>query len=145
MFISKSTNFETSNEKFNGKAIHLDEIEKLNKYQLVTVCDVKVLSVGVTKTVKGYRIQEIKIKDDSGTNKLTVWDSEIEKMKIGKRYKISRVCVKEYDGEKFLSTTKEGSDIHLIEDTEDVLGEQKDESGKIRIYIYSYTHRYSSY
>ena len=121
VFISKSTEFKISNkefkiekEKVDGKTICLNEIERLDNFQLVT-CNVKVLSVGDPTDVKGgYRIQEIKIEDATGTNKLTVWEGEIGRMKEGESYRISRVQVKEFNGKKYLSTTKEGSRIEDI-------------------------------
>ena len=93
--------------------------------------------MGAQNDVNGglYRVQDITIGDASGTNMLAVWGNDIGTMKKGKSYRIIRVCVKEYHGKKNLSTSKEGSGIHLIEDIGDVLGEDKDDSGKIRIYI----------
>ena len=88
---------------------------------------------------KGYRKQDLKVGDASGTVKFTLWEKEIESMKEGESYRISTAVVKEYNGEKYLSTLKNCSCINPIEDIGDVYvkNDSKDDRGKMR-YLYSY-------
>ena len=73
-----------------GKIIDLEEIREFNKNNgKLRVCDAK-------------------LKDDSGEIKLTLWNDEINKVKIGDKVKISNGYCGEYQGEKQLSAGKFG-------------------------------------
>jgi len=54
------------------------------------------------------RVCDAKLKDDSGEIKLTLWNDEINKVKIGDKVKISNGYCGEYQGEKQLSAGKFG-------------------------------------
>ena len=54
------------------------------------------------------RVANAKIKDDSGTITLTLWNEEIEKVKVGSRIKITNGYVSEWQGEKQLSAGRFG-------------------------------------
>ena len=84
--------------------------------------------------VKGYRKQDVRVRDASGTVKFTLWGNEIGSMEEGKSYKISRAIVKEYNGEKYLSPSREVL-IEEIgdEDVDDVEDECKEDNGKDKI------------
>ena len=135
--MSKQTEFEKSNLDFNtdGKMIHLNEVERLELLQRV-ICKVKVLSMEAPADVKGYRMQDVKVGDASGTVKFTLWGNEIGSMEEGKSYKISRAIVKEYKGEKYLSPSREVL-IEEIgnEDVDDVEDERKEDIGKDEINV----------
>ena len=109
----------------------LDEIEGLDVSQCVT-CKVKVLSVDAPENIPmGYRKQDIKVGDASGTVKFTLWENEIGSMKERESYRISTAVVKEYNGEKYLSTLKNLSCIKPIADIGDVYikDDSKDDRG----------------
>ena len=133
--MSKQTEFEKSNLDFNtdGKMIHLNEVERLELFQRV-ICKVKVLSMEAPADVKGYRKQDVRVGDASGTVKFTLWGNEIGSMEEGKSYKISRAIVKEYNEEKYLSPSREVL-IEEIgdEDVDDVEDECKEDNGKDKI------------
>lgn len=133
--MSKQTEFEKSNLDFNtdGKMIHLNEVERLEMFQRV-ICKVKVLSMEAPADVKGYRKQDVRVGDASGTVKFTLWGNEIGSMEERKSYKISRAIVKEYNGEKYLSASREVL-IEEIgdEDVDNVEDECKEDSGKDEI------------
>lgn len=48
------------------------------------------------------------IKDDSGTVKLTLWNEDISKVKVGDKVKITNGFVNEFQGEKQLTSGKFG-------------------------------------
>ncbi len=54
------------------------------------------------------------IKDDSGEIKLTLWGDQAKGIEAGKKIKISGGFVKEFNGEKQLSLTKQGK-IEVVE------------------------------
>ena len=134
--MSKQTEFEKSNLDFNidGKMIHLNEVERLEVFQRIS-CKVKVLSIEApTDLPKGYRKQDVKVGDTSGTMKFTLWGSEIGSMEEGKSYKISRAIIKEYNGEKYLSALREVLIEEIRdEDVNDVEDERKEDTGKDEI------------
>ena len=49
--------------------------------------------------------QDVIIKDKSGAAKLTVWDEDVNTMTVGKSYKLTGMLVREYLGNKYLSTS----------------------------------------
>ncbi|MBI4153992.1 DNA-binding protein [Candidatus Woesearchaeota archaeon] len=54
------------------------------------------------------RVATMAAKDDSGTIKLTLWNEEIDKVKVGDKIKITNGYVSEFQGEKQLSAGKFG-------------------------------------
>jgi len=54
------------------------------------------------------RVCDAKFEDDSGEIKLTLWNDEIDKVKVGDKVKISNGYCGEYQGEKQLSAGKFG-------------------------------------
>lgn len=72
----------------------------------------------------GKKIQNIVIADKTATARLTVWEAEIGKIEAGKSYDLTGLVVREFRGRKFLSTSKEKSNIVDAED----IGEVADET-----------------
>ena len=54
------------------------------------------------------RVANAKIKDESGTIVLTLWNDEIDKVKVGSKIKIMNGYVSEWQGEKQLSAGRFG-------------------------------------
>ena len=54
------------------------------------------------------RVANAKIKDESGSITLTLWNEEIDKVKVGSKIKITNGYVSEWQGEKQLSAGKFG-------------------------------------
>lgn len=115
--------------------VHLDEIKRLDVSECIT-CEVKVLSVETPVIRRGFHIQEFIVGDAKGTIRLTVWENQIESMEVEKSYRVSNVTVKEFNGEKNLSTVK-GTSCIEIDDIGDVYteDEDKDDNGKCQIFI----------
>lgn len=67
---------------------------------------------------KKGKVCNAKIKDDSGTIKLTLWNEEIDKVKIGDKVNIKNGYVSEWNNEKQLSIGKFGTMIVNNEDIE---------------------------
>ncbi len=57
---------------------------------------------------KPGRVANATAKDDSGTIKLTLWNDEIDQVKVGDKIKISNGYVNEFQGEKQLTAGRFG-------------------------------------
>ena len=57
---------------------------------------------------KDGRVANAKIKDESGEMTLTLWNEQVDQVKVGSKVKITNGYVSEYKGEKQLSTGKFG-------------------------------------
>jgi len=72
----------------------------------------EIIEKGDTRTFDKFgkqgRVCNAKIKDDSGQIILSLWNEDIEKVKVGDRIKITNGWVSEYQGELQLSTGKFG-------------------------------------
>ena len=62
------------------------------------------------------RICNATLKDETGTITLTLWNDEIDKVKVGDKVKISNGYVSEFQGEKQLSAGKFGK-LEVVEQT----------------------------
>lgn len=132
---------EGSSKKFTGegdinladgsKIIKLDELKDLVEHQRV-LCEVKVVSVEEVKEVSGgKRIQELLVEDCSGTARLTLWESHIGKMEEGNSYRAKGLRVREFRGNKVLSTSKENCEIEKIDDIGAVVEEGSEEEDNL--------------
>ena len=54
--------------------------------------------------------------DSTGVARVTVWESEIGKLKEGESYKLTGMMVREFKGKKFLFTSKDKSAFESIAD-----------------------------
>lgn len=61
------------------------------------------------------RVCDAKLKDSSGEIKLSLWNDEVDKVKVGDRIKIINGYCGEYQGEKQLSAGKYGK-MEIIEE-----------------------------
>ena len=66
--------------------------------------------------------------DASGTIHVAVWEEEIGKMEEGQSYKLNAVVVREYQGKRFLSSSKNKSKIEALDDVGEVEEEETEES-----------------
>ena len=123
VLVNKFTEFERSSKKFavskgtkSSDAVELSRLETLAAFQRVLV-EGKVVGVDDAVEVSGgKKKQDIVVGDASGTARVTVWETEIGKMKKEQSYRLSGMMVREFRGEKFLSTSKENSKIEEIDD-----------------------------
>ncbi|MBS3127336.1 hypothetical protein J4228_04175 [Candidatus Woesearchaeota archaeon] len=63
---------------------------------------------------KAGRVCTVKVKDDSGEIKVTLWNEDVDKIGVGDKVHIQNGWCSEYKGEKQLSTGKFGK-IEIIE------------------------------
>lgn len=75
--------------------------------------------------------QDVIIADSTGTIRFTVWEGEIGKTKVGKSYELSGIMVREFQGRKFLSNSKEKSNIKLVQDVGEVTTEVESEENAV--------------
>ena len=138
VLVNKFTDFERSGKKFPvtkdkkcGDAVELSRLQTLAAFQRVVV-KVKVVQVDEAMEVSQGKKQDIVVGDASGTARLTVWETEIGKMKEEQSYCLSGIMVREFQG-KNLSTSKEISKIEEIDDIGDieVAEEEEEEEGGI--------------
>ena len=96
----------------------------------------KVKEVEKCQVSDGRWKQDIKINNKSGSARFTVWHHEVGKMEVGKCYRLSCVMIREYCGRKFLSTSKEKSEIEAIDDTGNV-DEEDDDDDEVEAFALS--------
>lgn len=134
ILVTKRTNLEKCEKVFDvdassaTKMISLKELPGLVCFQRVSV-EVKVTRVeDPLEVTGGKKKQDVIVGDSSGSARVTVWEGEIGSMEEGGSYKMTGMMVREFRGEKFLSTSKQNSMIERIADIGDVEEETEDES-----------------
>ena len=111
-----------------GKTITLNEINDCSQYDRVCA-KVKAVKVDAPMQVSGgKRKQDVLVRDETGSARFTVWETEIDKIKEGCCYELSGVMVREYLRQRFLSTSKHNCLIEEIEDIGAVIEEDADTS-----------------
>lgn len=80
----------------------------------------EVTQIGETRTFERFgrtiRVATAKIKDDSGEIALSLWNEDIDKVKVGDRIKLSNGFAKEFQGEKQLTAGRLGK-IEVLKET----------------------------
>ena len=88
------------------------KISELEPNQSDVEVEAEVTDVGevreFNKFGKPLRVASATIKDDSGSVTLSLWNEDIEKVKVGDKIKITGGFVKEYQGEPQLTTGRMG-------------------------------------
>ena len=119
IMMGKHTQMLKSPSKFDVSTMHqpitevtLDQLERLQVYQRISV-RIKVDSErDVLELKNGLKKQDLIMGDATGTAKLTVWEKNVTSLKKGGSYKLSGLMVKVYNGLRYLSIPKE--DVHII-------------------------------
>lgn len=88
------------------------KISELKPRQSGVEVEGKIVKIGEAREFSSYgrqlRVVTAKIKDDSGSIDLSLWNEDIGKIKVGDKVKISNGFVKEFQGENQLTTGKFG-------------------------------------
>ncbi|HLC56397.1 MAG TPA: SOSS complex subunit B family protein [Candidatus Nanoarchaeia archaeon] len=88
------------------------EIKELKPRQGKVDIEAEVISIEEVREFNKFgkvgRVCNATIKDDSGTIKLTLWNDDIDKVKVGSKIKITNGYVNEFQGEKQLTAGKLG-------------------------------------
>lgn len=100
------------------------KISELKEKQGNVEIEAKVKDIGEVREFNKFgkigRVANATISDDSGDVKLTLWNDEIDKIKVGDKVKISNGFVNVFQGEKQLTAGKFGK-IEIVSE------EQKEE------------------
>jgi len=95
--------------------------------------EAEVKSVGEIRNFNKFgrelKVCDAAISDDSGEIKLTLWNQDIDKVKIGSKVKISNGFVNEFQGEKQLTAGKFGK-LEVLEPGEEFEGKKKEEEAE---------------
>ena len=88
------------------------QISELKARQGKVELEAEITQKGEVRTFDKFgkqgRVCNATIKDDSGEMKLTLWNDEIDTVKVGDKIKISNGYVNEFQGEKQLSAGRFG-------------------------------------
>jgi len=95
----------------------MDKIKDIKARQAKVEVEAEVTEVGQVREFSKFgkvgKVCNAKIKDDSGEISLTLWNDEIDKVKVGSKIRISNGYVGEWQGERQLSAGKFGK-IEII-------------------------------
>ena len=96
----------------------MDKIKDLQAKQGKVEIEANVKELGPVREFNKFgktgKVCNAKIEDDSGSMTLTLWNEEIEKVKLGLKIRITNGYVSEWQGEKQISAGKYGK-IEIIE------------------------------
>lgn len=81
----------------------------------------------INKFGREIKVANATIADKSGEIKLTLWNQDIEKVKLGDKVKIVNGYVNEFNGEKQLTTGKFGS-MEVVDEKSKEAVEEKEEA-----------------
>ena len=133
VFVGKSTEVAESNRTINvalndkKMVSKLSEVKKLVSFQRVTV-EVKVVRMeDAVEVTGGKKKRDLIVGDASGSCRCTLWEADIDRLEDEKCYRLKEFMVKEFRGEKYLSSTKQQSVIEEIGDIGDVEEEDEEE------------------
>ena len=101
VFASSSNSVNRSSNKFDvkpaqlRKKVDLCDISKLSRLHKSVGLEVKVLSSGKQKVVPNrLKKQDLIVADNTGSARLTVWESEMGTMEAGKSYCLTNVMIR---------------------------------------------------
>ena len=78
--------------------------------------DVKVTDTKDATHIAGKLKQDVSVADDSGTARVSVWELNVNTLVTHGSYWLENFMVREFQGTKYLTMAKEGSDIITIDD-----------------------------
>jgi len=88
------------------------DIKDLQPKQEKVIIQVEVKGIGDTREFQKFgkigRVANATVGDKTGTIKLTLWNDDIDKVRIGDKIKITNGFVSEFQGEKQLSAGRFG-------------------------------------
>lgn len=133
--LNATTEVQKANKEFNipddvenGSLIQLSEIYDLTEYSRVTV-EINVLKIDdPVEIANGKKKQDIIIADNTQSARLTLWEEDIGKLSESKSYHLSNLLIREFQGKRYLTTTKEETHIEEISEVECIPLEEFEES-----------------
>ena len=132
--ISKSQkSFEITKDK--GSVMALEKVHDFPQYQQVHV-QAKAMHVSEVFELRyGGKVQEAVIADNTGHVTLNIWGNHIGKIEEGCSYDMKGLMVKEYRGNKSLSTPKENFHIEKIDEIGGVIDSYADDENPLEIQL----------
>lgn len=95
----------------------MDKIKDLQSKQGKVILEADVIEIGQIREFNKFgkvgKVANAKIKDATGQITLTLWNEEIEKVKMGAKIKINNGYVNEWQGEKQITAGRFGN-IEII-------------------------------
>ena len=149
VLLTKNTQIVVSEKKFDvhveytaphvaersSNTITLDSLSQCQDYENVNV-SIKVLDNDAPVEVKtGLVKQDLTVADETGTARLTLWQSDISSLDVGKSYKLEALSVRSYNGMKYLTPPKSGwkydvcDDINIPDDQAKLSMTEEDKRG----------------
>ena len=125
MLVTKNTTVEKSHRKYDipadstgrsEKVTPLNELSSIPPFSRVT-CEAKVIRI--YDAIESKKMQNIEINDGQATARITVWEDEIGKIILNKRYifyRIMMIRAKKQQDRVYLSTAEENCKIVEIDD-----------------------------
>jgi len=91
-------------------------IDKIEARKGFDTLEAEVVSVSEPRQVRNGELTlcDAQLKDKTGTIKLTLWNDEVEKVKVGDKIKITKGWANEYQGEISVSAGKFGT-LEILE------------------------------
>ncbi len=94
------------------------KISELQSGQGKVDIEVEVVDVGEIKKFDKFgkegRVATATVKDDSGEIKMSLWNDDVDKIKVGNKLKITNGYVNEFQGEKQLTAGRFGK-LEILE------------------------------
>lgn len=107
ILVNKTTVVTQSPKKFDVKVIPAEITKETDIINIENMADgtkvtlnVSVVYLAPVRAVSTGTVQDVTISDSSGSINLSVWGENVEKLEIGKQYKLTDVYIRSYQGEK---------------------------------------------
>ena len=97
------------------KVVSLEDLDGLAVFDRATV-NIKAVEMKEEMNVKGKVKQDVIVADGSGTARVSVWEGHVNEMKVNCSYCLKNFMIREFQGTKYLTMAKEGSEITAIDD-----------------------------
>lgn len=141
LLLKRYTEIKESPKKLDFESIHKEqsaspnpksiaEIENLNVFDKVTI-HAKVMKVNPSKTVSDLPYQDVVVADSTGTIRVSLWGTSIEKMIEGESYCLKNFTVRLYHSRKYINQAKNQSLIEKIDDIGTVIADKIDEDEEV--------------
>ena len=98
-----------------AQTIQLNDLRDMPEYTKVNV-QVKVIDVKEPQVVgKSKKKQEVTIADQSDNAILTLWEEDIGSLELAQSYSITKLLVRVFNGDHYLSKPAHGSTVRIID------------------------------
>ena len=128
------------------KVVGLDKLDSLEVFDRVTV-NIKVVLLKEEMEIGGKLKRDVMIADGSGKGRVSVWEGHVNTLKVNSSYRLRNFMIREFQGTKYLTMVREGSEIIEIDDIGSLVEGSEEEEELMEIknvaivgvpYLYSY-------